>query len=650
MPMKTIFTILCATLFISCIQDPNDIQQPDVGTEDITYTWYKNEKVNLYPTDNCYKVYRAADMQQREKAEQEYKNLGCLQKDPLLFSVITTPDIAETLSLSYEEVYSIPVYKTESGYEVKFSERITVITDSEDDYDKLVGLAKLFNVEIVEKSEYLENWYNLACTNQSRGTSLEIANIMQETNFFAQAFPGPILEFSLCSTDPMYNQQWGLKNTGQVVQAQTQQYNATPNIDIGYDSVKHLIPNESDIKVAVIDIGVANHPELTIDSFWDAFTKTPIKTIHGDNIRGDHHGTYCAGIIGAKKNNNIGITGIAPVKIMGISIKFSTTTTNIYEDINLAFQHAVNNGADVISCSWEGPSAPLATGIEYQIERAFTEGRNGKGCIIVFASGNGNISQVTYPANTDSRILCVGAITPNGERATPQNSNFGSNFGQHLDIVAPGVGIISTNASSQYGSFTGTSAACPFVSGVAAALLAIDPTLTQPEVNNIIEQTTLKVGSGYSQYANRPNGSWSAEYGYGLVRLDNAISYTFPSQTINDTTINQDTTYRGSNVTFNNVTVNSAQVDILSVFNHVGLNSVTLSADSDTNISSHTTININGMTMTGDSHLLSNSTLTTSINGITMRNSSNAEFCATSFTINPGVDIASGSQLQLTIN
>ena len=680
--MKNSIYITCACILfcIGCTQYTDDSPPAtDINQQSAAYMWVNEQKVTIYPTETSYKVYRAISETERINKSQKYElwtPLGS-EQDPLLYGVfVTSPEMETELSATDTEIYTIPVFQTTDGERVAFSERITVILKSESDYTKLEKLAAYFNVTIAEKSIYLENWYNLLCTNESKGNSLEIGNKLKETNLFLDAFPGPILKFTPYSSDPLYNQQWGLNNEGQVVSTQTKQYNATPNIDIGYDAVKNLIPTTSDVKVAVIDIGVANHNELNIISFWDAFSKSAIKTIHEDGIRGSHHGTYCAGIIGAKRNNNLGIIGIAPAKIMSISLKFNTTTTNIYEDACHAFKHAIDNGADVISCSWGGSITNCQTGLNHQINRAFTEGRNGKGCVIAFAAGNNNLDAIPYPANCDSRILCVGAITPNGERATPINtntqysSNFGSNFGTHLDIMAPGVGILSTNASNSFYQFSGTSAACPFVSGVAAALLSIDPSLTQMEINDAIETTARKIGSGYSQYSNRPNGSWSAEYGYGLIQIDEAIAYTFPNKIISDITINQNTTCRGNNLQLINVDItDGAEVNINSVFQSTYISDMNISDISEVNISAHTSISMSDTSLS-DSHLTAQSNLSTSFNSLTLSNSnltstsnyatniedltlsnnSSITLSASEFTLNLGMDIHQGSELLLTLN
>lgn len=118
--------------------------------------------------------------------------------------------------------------------------------------------------------------------------------------------------------------------------------------------------------------------------------------------------------------------------------------------INWAWQ----NGADIITNSWG--SAVMYTVIDDAIDNALNNGRNGKGCVILFATGNNNGS-VEYPANSNAKILAVGANDRKGLR-----SNF-SNYGTELDVVAPGSVIYSTVLNHGYSYKDGTSMATPYV-------------------------------------------------------------------------------------------------------------------------------------------------------------------------------------------
>ena len=137
---------------------------------------------------------------------------------------------------------------------------------------------------------------------------------------------------------------------------------------------------------------------------------------------------------------------------------------------------------------------------------------------IVFATGNGapDANGISYPANCNDTILAVGSIDSTGTRAAS------SQYGPGLDLVAPGVNIVSTTYDHTTGVMSGTSMACPHVAGVAALILQRNPELTVTQVNSIICRNAKKL-SGVSFNETKPDGTWNNEYGYGLVDANNSL-------------------------------------------------------------------------------------------------------------------------------
>ena len=311
--------------------------------------------------------------------------------------------------------------------------------------------------------------------------------------------------------------QWSLNNNGQSF--------GIPDADIDAPEAWNVTHGSNTIIIAIIDEGVdLNHPDLKdkLAAGYDATGNGTGGAPSGD----DAHGTNCAGIAAAITDNSLGIAGVAwEAKIMPIRIAYGdgaggwvTQDSWIADGINWA----VNHGADVLSNSWAGGGA--STIITNAIENAKSNGRNGKGAVVVFAAGNNN-SSVEYPAYL-SNVLAVGALSPCDERTSPTSCDgefwWGSNYGPELDICAPGVLMYSTDIQGSsgysdgdyYSKFNGTSSATPVVAGVAALILGLNPNLTATEVENILKTTADDLGSsGWDQYT-----------GYGRVNAYKALS------------------------------------------------------------------------------------------------------------------------------
>lgn len=425
-----------------------------------------------------------------------------------------------------------PYFKGDKGQKIGLSNYFYVKLKSIKDTTILQAFAEKHNVIIVKNNKYMPLWITLSCTQNTEGNALDMSNLFYESQQFDSAEPDLMTDLTMSQTDPFFSNQWGLKNIGL--------YNGTPNIDVNMVNAWQYSKGLG-VNVAVIDHGIElDHPDL-ISNIHPLSCNTYSPNSGGSQVEGDH-GTACAGIIGAMENK-LGIVGVAPkCKLMSISNRLRTETNSretLADGINWAWQ----NGADILSNSW-GSNYLAGNFITDAINNAIINGRNGKGCVVVFASGNDN-SSITYPA-TLSNVIAVGAMSPCGQRKSPSScdgENWGSNYGDNISVVAPGVLIPTTDrqGSSGYNPFqkihtgnggnkiskdfddtnyttwfNGTSAACPHVAGVAALILSIDPNLTSQQVKNIIESTAQKLG-GYNYNISKTNGMWNNEMGYGLV-------------------------------------------------------------------------------------------------------------------------------------
>ncbi|MBI9066172.1 MAG: S8 family serine peptidase [Salinivirgaceae bacterium] len=416
----------------------------------------------------------------------------------------------------------------ENGERIGLSSFFYVKLKQNADLATLQTIANNKNVVIVEQNQFMPLWYTLKCTKTTIENSLEIANYFFETGLFSASVPD-LLTYNdlLCSSDPFFADQWGLNNTGQ--------NGGTVGLDINMCDAWNITEGDNNITIAVLDHGIEfDHPD--INNLHPLSFDT--ESLSSPSLVLGSHGTACAGIIGADKDNNEGVTGISPLcRIMSISNSLSGTANSRIRRAD-GINWAVDNGADIISNSWR--SGVQFEVIDNAIENALLNGRNGLGTIIIFSSGNSN-SSVNYPANSNEDILAVGAMSPCGERKNPAScdgeTNWGSSFGLELDIIAPGVLIPTTDRQGNNGynpmyetnpnyssyldyfsKFNGTSSACPHAAGLAGLVLSVNPCLSGEQVRDIIESTAQKVGGySYDNTSERPNGTWNEEMGYGLV-------------------------------------------------------------------------------------------------------------------------------------
>lgn len=273
-----------------------------------------------------------------------------------------------------------------------------------------------------------------------------------EPNFVARSFAVP--------NDPMYNQQYG---PGKM------------NCSAAWD----LTTGDPGVVIAIVDTGIQlNHPDL------GAKIVAGYDFVNNDTLADDDqgHGTHCAGISAAITNNGVGIAGVGyNCKLMPVKV-LDSSGSGSYADVTDGITWAVDNGAKVISLSLGGPSASSA--LETAIDYAWSHG-----VVVVAAAGNDNSNSPAYPG------YYVNAIAVGSTDQSDQKSTF-SNFGNWVDVAAPGTGIYSTYPGSSYTTMSGTSMATPGVAGLAGLLWSrMGGAGTAALVRSKIESTCDSVGS-----------------------------------------------------------------------------------------------------------------------------------------------------------
>lgn len=338
-----------------------------------------------------------------------------------------------------------------------------------------------------------------------------------------------------------------------------EQWHLKPSPNSSIDPSAHVSAEEAwiqttfeNVTIAVIDDGVDDtHPEFNekgkIVSPYDFFLK--INAARPANPE-DSHGTACAGV--ACASGVRGASGVAPMaRLMPIRAPSrSDIGSTLQSD---AFYWAVDHGADVISCSWGPPDGPvgvpndprhdeihpLPAHLQLAIEYAVRAGRDGRGCLITFAAGNGDESVDNDRYASYDKVVAVAACNDQAKRC------FYSDHGKAIWCAFPSAdswsgrttGIWTTDRSGTDGfnvgidaegdwngnftnSFGGTSSACAGAAGVAALIIAACPSLPWDEVKDIMRLCCDRIdtaGGAYDVYGHSPY------YGYGRLNAKTAV-------------------------------------------------------------------------------------------------------------------------------
>ncbi|GAW28894.1 S8 family peptidase [Carboxydocella sp. ULO1] len=283
-----------------------------------------------------------------------------------------------------------------------------------------------------------------------------------------------------------------------------------------------IYPTAPEVTVAVVDTGVDyTHPDLKdrVDTEYDR----DLVNNDDDAMDDEGHGTHVAGIIAAAINGRgiSGVSGPANIRILPVKVLNAWGSGSVF-DIAEGIRYAADRGAAVINMSLGGKvySRTLAEAVAYA---------QNKGALIVAAAGNSDDNVEYFTPASLPGVLAVGAIDENKEKA------YFSNWGRKLDLVAPGVEILSSipefvydyykddkyfqekfikDQGASYLYASGTSMAAPHVAGAAALLKAVKPDLKQQEIAAILLANAEDLGAP----------GFDDKYGYGLLDIQKALN------------------------------------------------------------------------------------------------------------------------------
>lgn len=392
-------------------------------------------------------------------------------------------------------------------------------------FEKIVNANKKSNLEAD-----IFSWYKIVIEDNAFDRSPAakvnkiIAKLLKDPDI-ETAQPNFIVKTTAVPNDPYYSSTgswgqtypdlWGLKKI---------------NIEKAWDQT---IGSPSVI-VASIDTGVDRNHEDIKDNMWINNGEIPNNGVdddrngYVDDYYGwdfanndndpvdDHgHGTHTSGTIAGIGNNGIGVVGLNwTTKIMALKFLGSDGSGTLDGAIK-SLQYAADMGANISSNSWGAPfnSQAIDDAVKYEHD---------KGMVIIAAAGNDNADALDFSPASSDYVVTVAASDPNDLKASF------SNWGEKIDVAAPGVDILSIRSSvnpmctaartvgTNYCRVSGTSMATPHVAGLAALLLAKDPALTNEEIRQLIRLSASDLGTtGKDQ-----------DFGYGRIDASFAFAST----------------------------------------------------------------------------------------------------------------------------
>jgi Subtilase family len=350
----------------------------------------------------------------------------------------------------------------------------------------------------------IKNAFRVRSASRDGFAVLTVANRLAEREDVVLAEPDMIFtgRGSLIPNDPFFPSAWGLHNTGQS--------GGLLDFDMDAPEAWDVTIGDPSILVVIIDNGVQqNHPDINQIPGTDVTTDA--STTGGPANICDNHGTPVAGCVSGTINNNTGAVGVAP-GCRSASVR--TFISNMPCDGNWTTQIS----STVTALAWAESIGARVTnnsnGYGFQsaaIAQKYTDTR-AAGMIHFASAGNDNSGTLSYPSSLSS-VNSIGALNRFGGRASFSNFNF------QIAFSAPGQDIVTADrtggdgyAGGDVASVNGTSFASPYTAGVAALILSIDPSRSAFDVEDILRETAVNMGSPGFFGAGRPNAFNAVTY------------------------------------------------------------------------------------------------------------------------------------------
>jgi subtilisin family serine protease len=413
-----------------------------------------------------------------------------------------------------------PVFRREDGQVVVGTDSMTVKLRPELATTEAMRALAAAGLQIIRPLRFAPNLFEVRVT--AARDALDTSVALHENPAFEYGEPVLIEPIGgrFVPTDPKFGEQWQWRNDGSG--------DGVAGADVGAVAAWDFTRG-ADVRLAVIDNGFdVAHADLRagIVNTSGYFDRTGVfhRTLVDYPPDSADHGTFCAGMAAARANNGVGGCGAAPecdlmlvaalADQVGSQVTLARAVAYCADPSTEDPDATGSDGAHVISCSL-GPSISsawtLSSVLDDAIRFAATNGRGGLGTVIFWACSNGHDLITNDEVVSHPLVVAVG-------RANRRNLPDQSAFGPELGLLAPGADVFSTRSSGLYGTKVGTSFAAPCAAGVAALILAVNPTLSLDALRTLLRTTATKIGGGYDA-----NGH-SDEAGYGLINGARAVA------------------------------------------------------------------------------------------------------------------------------
>lgn len=489
-----------------------------------------------------------------------FKNQGSFEKTRVKSNV-----------LQVHEPFNIVVFEDETPVQPDFS-KVKQTTELSDLNEIPSGLATVVATDYKKVKKYFTD-NNIVIIESFEATNTFIIDIPDHILFddfyrvlissglFSSIVEDKIVESKSNLTNYPYSAHWWLGNIN--ASAAWAQMTAVGSVD-----------------VTVIDGDgcETSHPDLVgrFNQNWNCVANNSNVDPVSDN---EKHGTPCSGIIAANCANNQLVLSLGndKIRVQFLKVGYNHTSSGTWNTSDAIMTMAVNKAIANTSCaaiSMSFRASSSFTGFKNALINAKVNGRGGKGIPLFASSGNDGASSFTQAPGAWPEVMAVGS-----SNSTNTRSSF-SNYGTNLFAAAPGSSILTTDRTGGKGYsvnvdpsldavtyFSGTSASCPVMAGVAASMILVNPTLTEPQVRTILAQTSRKLG-GYNYTSGK-----SLELGYGIVDQNAAVAAAIAGVTPTPATPNitmimsaQGTAVQGSIIPINyTVNLSVAQTSALTL-------------------------------------------------------------------------------------